>query len=247
MWSPEDLRFLLEARQNAACGAAYGATYPRGRHPPVPPVRERSGAPVGLPTPAPLDCPLGGALTMRRTRRERGVLTLAAVSTLLWHTLRVQRVVEGVPYASVFKAVPSGGAMHPCEAYLFASEVEGLAAGVYRYAAAVHDLDAVAPMDGRAYGILEDAARSMGTEAHPPAVIVLAARAGRTAWKYERIPLAAVLRDTGAAYALMSLVGSQCGAGVCPLGGGDMDLFAAVTGLDPMEECSVGELALWGA
>ena len=41
--------------------------------------------------------------------------------------------------------------------------------------------------------------------------------------------------------------GGEVTAGVCLLGGGDMDLFAAVTGLDPMEEASVGEMALWGA
>ena len=253
MLSEADLRFLLEHRQGGHCTAPYGTTYPHGHHAPVPPVRPREGHTVSLALPKPgrLATALGKAILSRSTVRKRGTLTLQAVSTLLGHTMRILDVREGQPYASVFKPVPSGGAMHPLEGYLFASDMLDLAPGVWRYAAREHALDKVAPMDARAYGVLMDAALSMGTHATvdgaPPAVLVLAARWGRTAWKYERIPLAAVLKDVGVLYGAMSLVGPQCGAGVCPLGGGDMEMFQMVTGLDPLVEASVGELALWGA
>ena len=249
MLSEPDLKYLLEHRQGSHSDAPYGGVFAKGTHPPVPAVRPREGRTGGLtlPDPACLDRPLGQALLNRSTVRTRGTLTAGAVSTLLGHTLRIIDVRPGPVYDAVFKFVPSGGAMHPCEGYLFAVEVEGVPPGVWRYAAQDHALDRVAPMDARAYRIVEDAARSMGTEDHPPAVLVLAARWGRTAHKYSRIPLAAVLKDVGAIYSVASLVGFQCGAGVCPLGGGDLESFAEITGLDPMVEASVGEIALWGA
>ena len=55
---------------------------------------------------------------------------------------------------------------------------------------------------------------------------------------------ALVLKDVGVMMQTMYLVATDMGLAPCALGGGNADLFAAATGLDYLEEGSVGEFAL---
>lgn len=80
----------------------------------------------------------------RRTWRRFSArpVTLAAVSTLLGLSSRVQYwvAVPGVGRLPM-KTYPSGGAQHPLEVYVLARNVEGLAPGLYHYAADAHRLE----------------------------------------------------------------------------------------------------------
>ncbi len=76
----------------------------------------------------------------RRSRRDftTGPLSAAELSFLLWATQGVEQVVRG-GYCTL-RPVPSGGARHPFETYLFVQRVDGVAAGVYRYLPLSHQL-----------------------------------------------------------------------------------------------------------
>lgn len=72
--------------------------------------------------------PLNACLGARRSVRAYASagLTLGQVSSLLW-------AAQGVTGVGGLRTSPSAGAIYPLKAYLIASNVEGLPAGVYRY------------------------------------------------------------------------------------------------------------------
>jgi len=83
-------------------------------------------------------------LFSRRTWRKfsRQPVDLVALGTLLGLTWGVQGWVK-VPRvgALTFKTSPSGGSLHPIEAYVLARNVRGLRPGLYHYDGAAHRLD----------------------------------------------------------------------------------------------------------
>ena len=81
-------------------------------------------------------------------------------------------------------------------------------------------------------------------ESPPQVMLLLAARFGRTMWKYESMAYALVLKQVGILYQTMYLTATAMGLAPCALGGGNSDAFAAATGLDYYEETSVGEFLL---
>jgi hypothetical protein len=60
-------------------------------------------------------------------------------------------------------------------------------------------------------------------------------------WKYQGMAYALILKDLGALLQTMYLVATAMNLAPCALGSGDTDLFAEATGLNPLEEASVGE------
>ncbi|MDH3393290.1 MAG: SagB/ThcOx family dehydrogenase, partial [Desulfobulbaceae bacterium] len=84
------------------------------------------------------------ALKARKSSRSYGDggLGLPEVSQLLW-------AAQGVNRANGMRTAPSAGALYPMEVYLVAGEVEGLAAGVYRYRSRDHSLLSLSTGDQR--------------------------------------------------------------------------------------------------
>jgi len=83
-------------------------------------------------------------LLSRRTWRRfsKQPADLAALGTLLGLTWGVQGWVKVPRVGSLaIRTSPSGGALHPIEAYLFARNVRGLRPGLYHYDCAAHRLD----------------------------------------------------------------------------------------------------------
>lgn len=65
-------------------------------------------------------------------------LTLEELSFLLWSTQGVHKIIGNGPAS--LRIVPSGGASHPFETYLFINRVDSLEQGVYRYLPFEHKL-----------------------------------------------------------------------------------------------------------
>ena len=246
LWDPTELEAYLLSRKGFHTGPCHATFHhgQRGRLPPVRPPWKGVGRP--LPHTAPLLHSLAETLRERRSVRSRGALTMEQVSALLWHSVRIKEVVEGEAYDSIRKPVPSGGGMHLLEVYPVIEGIEGWEPGLYHYRADQHTLTHIHRMDTTCRALLTDVAASMGVDETPPCLLICAARWGRTLWKYQGMGYAAVLKDVGVLYGTWSLLATALDAGPCPLGGGDADLFGRLTGLDPLEEGSVGEFVLWG-
>lgn len=84
------------------------------------------------------------ALFKRRSVRsfQNHHLSLASVSQLLW-------AAQGITNSMGLRTAPSAGALYPLEVYVFAGNVEGVSAGLYRYNNRGHQLDRLEQRDRR--------------------------------------------------------------------------------------------------
>jgi len=101
--------------------------------------------------------PFLNVLNSRKSRRKfnEDPLSLEELSFLLWCTQGVKKQAS----FGMIRTVPSAGARHPFETYLYINHVEGLEPGLYRYLAVEHKLlflktidDAVNTFTTLAYG-----------------------------------------------------------------------------------------------
>jgi SagB-type dehydrogenase family enzyme len=154
---------------------------------PLPPrVKEYAGVPlVALPKCAG-ESEFAQVLEERRTWREFAAqaVPLEKLAWLLWLSFGVQSwaKIPGVGNLAL-KTSPSGGAMHPLEAYVMIRKVEGVAAGIYHYGAAEHRLELLRKgVRGGEIAKMLGGQRWAGDAAF---VVLLTAVFGRTQWKYE--------------------------------------------------------------
>ncbi|MCK8825414.1 SagB/ThcOx family dehydrogenase [Fuchsiella alkaliacetigena] len=98
---------------------------------------------IELPQPQEIDLNLADislqeAIELRRSRRSYSEQSLSKeeLSYLLWNTQGVSKTTRNV----TLRTVPSAGARHALETYLLINNVEGLAAGLYRFLAIEHKL-----------------------------------------------------------------------------------------------------------
>ena len=165
---------------------------------PVPVKHYPRAAQIVLPVPR-----LGGeftrVLTSRRTWRrfEAGKLALADLATLLGLTWGVREWVA-VPRLGRFamKTSPSGGALHPIEAYVVARDAEGIAPGIYHYDATRHRLELL--RRGMTRDRMSDYVMGQRWFSEAAAFVFMTGVFTRTQWKY-RYPRAyrVVLAEAG--------------------------------------------------
>jgi SagB-type dehydrogenase family enzyme len=124
------------------------------------------------------------------------------------------QVVPGVVW--IKRTSPSGGALHPIEAYPIVSNVEGVEPGIYHYSARDHSLVLLSPLDR------DEAQRTatsfMGGQSYfgaAPVSFVLTARFARTHWKYRRHhkAYAGILMDAAHLSQTLYLVSGELGLG----------------------------------
>src|SRR5262249_8810617 len=92
--------------------------------------------------------------------------------------------------------------------------------------------------------LLTGARLAMGTQAAPQILITIAARFGRTSWKYSSIAYALVLKDVGVLMQTFYLMVTDMELGGCAIGISNIDLFTKMTGIEFHVEGSVGQFAL---
>ncbi|MFE0462673.1 SagB family peptide dehydrogenase, partial [Kitasatospora sp. NPDC058965] len=236
-------------------GLPIGATFPfRERYAPPAAVKPVTGPVIALPEPDPdllqeQDPPLAAVMEGRRSVRRYGTgsLTLGQLGEFLHRTVRVRREVpanDAVPYDWTRRPVPSAGGGHDLELYLAVTRCRGLAPGIYHYEPVPHGLTLVTADRSAVLDQVRNAATCMGERSVPQVVVILAARFNRLSWKYRGLAYTAGLKNVGVLYEAMYLAATAMRLGGCGLGNGDSAAFAELTGLDPLEESSVGEFAL---
>lgn len=183
----------------------------------------------------------------RRTVRQyddRAPVSVRQLGEFLFRCARNRYQVcrDGLEYLN--RPYPNGGSFYELELYPVVRRVAGLAAGMYHYDPQEHRLQQVSGSDPAVRRLLWVATWS-NSLTHPPQVLlVVAARFGRVMWKYEGMAYALILKHVGVLYQMMYTVATAMGLAPCGLGGGDPRAFADATGLDPLEEGSVGEFML---
>jgi SagB-type dehydrogenase family enzyme len=138
-------------------------------------------------------------LRERRTWRKFGSRTIPKekVARLLHLSFGVQewlRIPEGGRFAQ--KTSPSGGALHPAEAYVLVQKVRGIARGIYHYDAVVHQLQEI--RRGTSPAEIQRLLAGQWWFRGAAIVVFLTAVFHRTQWKYN-YPRAyrAVLAEAG--------------------------------------------------
>jgi len=126
------------------------------------------------------------ALRERRTWRKFGKepVPKEIVACLLHLSFGVQewlRAAKGGRFA--LKTSPSGGALHPGEAYLLARNVEGIPPGIYHYDAMGHRLREL--RQGTSKGEVQKLLAGQWWFRDAPLVVFLTAVFARTQWKYK--------------------------------------------------------------
>jgi SagB-type dehydrogenase family enzyme len=194
------------------------------------------------------DPPLTTILEDRRSIRahdDTRPMSLDQLGEFLYRCARTRgsRTADGVEYSS--RPYPSGGSVYELELYPVVRHIDGLDAGMHHYDSHEHALRRVRddshPAVRRILAIAKHAALM---ERPPQLLIVIAARVGRLMWTYEQMPYSLILKHVGVLYQTMYSVATAMDLAPCALGSGDSAAFTEATGMDPFEECSVGDFVL---
>ena len=196
-WDGEDAPRSMEAH-----GIANAEGLRERYGPPPPAVRAAHGGGAVLPLPRADPDAFDALLDARTTCRNfdtGALLGRDAFARLLERVFGARARVEAAPGFEVLKKTsPSGGALHPTEAWVIVQRVEGVAPGLYHYRPVEHALERLA-WEGdaaalRALARVAVAGQDYFADAH--ALVVLAPRFGRNFWKY---------RDHAKAYRVLAL------------------------------------------
>lgn len=151
------------------------------------------------------------------------------------------------------KNSPSGGGLHPVEAYLVVQHVDGVPPGLYHYHATAHALEPMAWPEGKGAspdaGALRDFVMQAVAQQHwfadAHALVLLAPRFGRTFWKYRRHAKAyrVIALEAGHLSQNLYLAATDAGLGAFITGAINEVFLERAFGLDPMCE---GALAVCG-
>ncbi len=182
--------------------------------------------------------PLGEAMRRRRSRRKftDEPLTLAELSFLLWATQGVSEIIRnGI---ATFRTVPSGGARHPFETYLFANRVTGLERGLYRYLALEHKLYLLRT-DPEMEHQVSDVCNSQSFVGSGAAAFFWTAIPYRTEWRYSFVAHKIIALDAGHVCQNLYLACEALGAGTCAIGSYDQAKLDAFLGVDGKDEFAI--------
>ena len=166
------------------------------------------------------------------------------LSTVLYYTFGCQAYAQLVPgLTGLRKTSPSGGALHPIEAYPLVLNVSGVPTGIYHYNVRRHGLDLLQPL-GRAqaenYAESFTLGQSYFRSAH--VLFILTARWYRNFWKYRKAPKSyrVIHVDAGHLSQTLYLLATDLGLGAFYTGAiNDMNI-EDVLGIDGLEEGVIG-------
>jgi SagB-type dehydrogenase family enzyme len=207
---------------------------------PVPIKRYRKAKQIPLPSPS-VDGEFARVLLQRRTWRKFSseAITLAALGNLLGLTFGVRHWIKLPKIGSVaVKTSPSGGSMHPIEAYVLARNIDELAAGFYHYSATDHRLEFF-----KRGATSRDITRLLANQWwYGPAafVVFLTAVFQRTRWKYDYArAYRAVLIEAGHLCQTFCLTATSMGlAPFCTMAFADSKIEKAL-GIDGISESAL--------
>lgn len=153
-------------------------------------------------------------------------LTLEELSFLLWAAQGVKTVNE---YRTL-RTVPSGGARHPLELYVFVNNVEGLKPGLYHYLALENRLERLGCRANQA-DQLTYALSGQEFAGNAPVCLIWTAVPYRSEWRYDEHGHKDILLDAGHSCQNVYLACEELKLGCCALAAYDQEALDELLGL----------------
>ncbi|UCF30844.1 MAG: SagB/ThcOx family dehydrogenase [bacterium] len=180
---------------------------------------------------------LVSAMSNRKSRRRfsSSPLSLAELSFLLWSTQGIRRVVN--PAVSL-RTVPSAGARHSFETYIFAGNVEGVETGLYRFLPVEEEILFLGPLEDMGERLTRACfgQRFVGAAA---ATFVWTTIPYRMEWRYSLSAHRVILMDVGHVCQNLYLACEAIGAGTCAVAAYDQEAMDRLIGVDGWDEFAV--------
>lgn len=196
-----------------------------------------------LPPPREITASLSDVLMRRRSCRSfEPSLTLADVSTLLHHAVRVNRTARSriAPQVEVaFRPYPSAGSLSATEIYAFLNNVEGVEPCTVHYNGRAHELRVLKRHDRDAFSRVETAQKG---GAETPLAVVLTMVTQRATAKYGARGYRMNLLEAGHASQNLCLVAEAAGLAGLASGAYYDDELAEALGIDGVSEVVAGVL-----
>lgn len=175
------------------------------------------------------------------------VLPLADLATHLRRVFGAQAVVSLAPGAVALKKnSPSGGGLHPVEAYLLVQRVDGLQPGLYHYQCIDHALECIQLVEADQLSLqAHELVAGQSWFANAPVQVLLAARFQRNFWKYRNHAKAwrVIHLDAGHLSQSLYLSATESGYGAFVTGAINDECAERIFGLDGL---STGAIAVCG-
>ena len=173
-------------------------------------------------------------IELRETVRSYSdkLLTLKELSFLLWCTQGVKGMMEN---GTTMRNVPSAGARHAFETYLYLDRVEGVERGIYRFLALGHALQVVTKEPAEIEKFL-GAFKSKPVVDNCAALFLWVAEYDRMTYRFGHRACRYIFIDAGHVCQNLYLAGYTQRIGTCALGAFDEDVLNEVLSLDTENE-----------
>ncbi len=205
---------------------------------PAPPMAKpfpKETALIKLPSPEETsvsDISIADAIKNRKSRRKftRTPLTLEELGFLLWATQGVKAVIND---HTAFRTVPSAGARHSFETYLYLFSGKGIDKGLYRYLPFQHALFLVSEEEHLGEIITEGLFRQ---RFGAPVIFLWTTIPYRTEWRYAYESHKVIALDAGHMCQNLYLACEAIGCGTCAVGAYDQKRLDHALGVDGEDE-----------
>ncbi|HRY83078.1 MAG TPA: SagB/ThcOx family dehydrogenase [Candidatus Cloacimonadota bacterium] len=203
-------------------------------------IKARSGELVPLPaigkTPTP-SMSLQEAISNRRSLRKYSdtAITQDELSFLLWSCSWARDFKSNDKIEITLRNVPSAGARHPLETYLYIRRVQGLKSGLYYYHPIKHCLVLMDASPEKEAEIFEGCFRQE-MAATSAVTFIWSAVPYRTIWRYGQRAYRYLYLDAGHAAQNLHLAAESINGGACMIGAYLDELMNDALGLDGIDE-----------
>jgi len=178
------------------------------------------------------------ALANRQSRRNFNGdrLSLEELAFLLWATQGVRKPQLQAPH---FRTVPSAGARHSFETFLFVQRVEGVPAGLYRYLPLSHQLVLLREWQADWRQLLSRAVFGQHFVGNGAVVLVWTTVPYRMEWRYLEAAHRVILLDAGHVCQNLYLACEAIKAGTCAIAAYDQEAIDELLGVDGTNQFAI--------
>jgi len=170
-------------------------------------------------------------------RRSRSVfteeeITPGELSYLLWASQGIKEIMAN-NYATL-RTVPSAGARHPFETYLYINRVWGMEKGIYRYVASKHSLSLLKA--GNFSDEMTEANLEQNFVGNSAVTFLWSVIPYRTEWRYNLHSYKVILMDAGHVCQNLYIACEALGLGTCAIGAYSHEKVNRLLNLDGEDE-----------